>query len=202
MRDVQRQPGECEEDGDDDQHTNDALLRAHDVALRLAAADAGDVTSPHAQPDQRVEDGEETERDHVAGEEDSAEDKVAQELSRHVRTADVEVVGDAGQELHRVVDRPRQLDAGGDEPDDGNDRQRPACRDERQMRVEDGEVPATSPASPTRTQRRRDQRGAAEEVGRVKRLPLEPGYQGPAFLGTSELWVTNSSSNSTTPSKF
>ena len=66
---VERKPGAGEEDGDGGEHAYDADLAAVDVALGLAAPDAGDVPLPDPQSDQRVEDGEEAERDQVAREE-------------------------------------------------------------------------------------------------------------------------------------
>lgn len=71
---VEREPGDGEDDGYGHEHPNDADLGRLDVAFRLRSSDARDAATADLHGNHRVEDGDETERQKVAGEEDDSEE--------------------------------------------------------------------------------------------------------------------------------
>lgn len=70
---VQWKPGQREQNNDDNEHLQDLGLGPEDVAFGPRTEETADPTAPDADPNQEAEDGDEGQRDEVAGEEDDGD---------------------------------------------------------------------------------------------------------------------------------
>ena len=140
--DIERKPGQREQNHHHNEHLQNLGLDPEDVALGPRTEETPDPTTPYPDPDQQAEDDDEGQRDEVASEKDDSD---GEGLAR-ARVAPVGVAGNVGvagdEESRLVVDEdPGNEGERWNEPDEEDDQRSTAGRHLRRVVGEYRQIP-------------------------------------------------------------